>query len=142
MATVNEIREGLAANLAAIADVQISPYLLTDPFPPVLMILPGPPGGGDFTEYHQAMGNGLELVTFTIRAEVSVGMEVASQQKLDDFLDVQGASSVMAAVESDKKLGGLVSDLIVRRSVAGVVPPQQEGSSQKLAAEWQVDIYT
>jgi hypothetical protein len=34
-----------------------------------------------------------------------------------------------------------VSDLIVRRSVAGLVS-SPDGSSQKLAAEWEIVVYT
>jgi hypothetical protein len=141
LATVNEIREALGANLAAITDTQVSPYLLNNSTPPTLMILPGPPGGGDFTEYHQAMGNGLESMTWTVRAEVAVNLDIGSQKKLDAFLDVSGPSSVMRAVESDKTLGGLVSDLIVTRSVAGLVPTR-DGVAEKIAAEWQVTVYT
>lgn len=141
MASVNEIRLGLAANLAAISGVQNTGYLLNNPTPPTLMIMPGPPGGGDFTEYHQAMGNGLETMTWTVRAEVAVNLDIGSQQKLDAMLDVDGESSVMRAIEADKTLGGLVSDLLVTRSVAGMVPTR-DGVAEKIAAEWEVTVYT
>lgn len=133
----------LSANLAALAKTsgaQNSAYLLSNATPPTLMIMPGPPGGGDFTEYHQAMGNGLETMTWTVRAEVAVNLDKAAQQNLDAFLDVNGGTSVMQAIESDKTLGGLVDDLIVRRSVAGLVSAQD--GSQKLAAEWEIQVYT
>jgi hypothetical protein len=141
VATVNQIREALAANLAGLTAEQHSAYLLTNPVTPALMIMPGPPGGGDFTEYHQAMQDGLSFMTFTVRCEVAVGLDVAAQQTLDNYLDVRAGSSVKAAVESDRTLGGLVSDLIVRRSVAGLVS-SSDGSSQKLAAEWEIVVYT
>jgi hypothetical protein len=71
-----------------------------------LMIMPGPPGGGDFTEYHQAMQDGLSFMTFTVRCEVAVGLDVAAQQTLDNYLDVQAGSSVKAAVESTEPWAG------------------------------------
>jgi hypothetical protein len=141
MATVKEIREGIAANLAALDGVQKSAYLLSNATPPTLMVMPGPPGGGDFTEYHRASQDGLEIMTFTVRAEAGVVSDIGGQMKVDEFLDVNGGSSVKTAVESDASLGGLVSDLIVTRSTAGIVT-SQDGTSQKIAAEWEVKVYT
>jgi hypothetical protein len=112
-----------------------------------MMLMPGPPGGGDFTEYHQAMGNGLETMTWTVRCEVGTVSDIGAQKRLDRFLDVEGTDSVMQALEKkdgpngEVTLGGLVSGVTVTRSVAGLVN-SQDGSSQKLAAEWEVQIYT
>jgi hypothetical protein len=140
VATVREIREALASNLLAIEGAQISPYRHPNPTPPILFVLPGPPGGGDFTEYHKAMGNGLETMTFTVRAEVGVISDLGAQMRRDEYLDVSGSSSVKQAVESDKTLGGLVSDLIVTRSQAGEL--QTQGGVPRLAADWEVVVYT
>jgi hypothetical protein len=139
MGLVSDIRAALADNLGTLEGINISPYLRSNPTLPTLMIMPGPPGGGDFTEYHQTMGNGMERMTFTVRTEVGVLSDVGAQQKLDEFLDVD-ATGVMQAIESDKTLGSLVSDVIVRRSVAGLVSAQD--GSQKIAAEWEVEVLT
>ena len=41
MVTLRQMREGLAASLAVIPDVQVSPYALNNPTPPTIQILGG-----------------------------------------------------------------------------------------------------
>jgi hypothetical protein len=116
--------------------------LATATTPPTLMVMPGPPGGGDFTEYHKAMGvPGFATKTFTVRCEVALNLDIGAQKKLDEYLDEDGDQSVFQAIESDKTLGGLVQDVVCSRSVAGLVD-DRAGTSQKLAAEWEVVVYT
>jgi hypothetical protein len=142
MATTAQIRQALAANLAAIDSSQTSPYILANTTPPTLMVMPGPPGGGDFTEYHKAMGvPGFATKTFTVRCEVALNLDIGAQKKLDEYLDEDGDQSVFRAIESDKTLGDLVQDVVCMRSVAGLVD-DRAGTSQKLAAEWEVVVFT
>lgn len=139
---MKEIREGIAANLAALDSGQTSAYILSNTTPPTIMVMPGPPGGGDFTEYHRAMGvPGFSTKTFTVRCEVGTVSDIGAQMRLDEYLDETGSQSVFKAVESDKTLGGLVQDVVCLRSVAGLVD-DRAGTSQKLAAEWEVRVYT
>lgn len=150
MGLVADVRAALAANLATLGtpgDYQISKYLLSNTSSLTLMIMPGPPGGGDFTEYHQAMGKpGLAKLMFTVRAEVGVISDIAAQEKLDEFLDVSPGTSVMRAIETpdgpngEVTLGGLVSSATVTRSVAGLV--KRQDGSETIAAEWEIDVYT
>lgn len=118
-----QIRAGLVANLSTLKtsyqDMQISPYILSNPTLPTIWIKPTP---GAVTEYHQAMqsmGNPEGQVTWslTVEAYVAAGTDASAQIWLDELLSTTGAHSVKAAIEADKTLGGATDDLIVRRCI-------------------------
>jgi hypothetical protein len=67
--------------------------------------------------YHRTMGNGRIEPVFTATILVSAAGPARVQQLLlADFMNPAGASSVRAAIEGDKTLGGAVEDCIVTRS--------------------------
>jgi len=126
----------MADNLALLP-AQVSPYVLSNPTPPAIQMMPG----GDAVEYHQAMRNGLELWTMTVQAIVANVGDIAGQKRLDEFLASTGSSSVKAAIESDKTLGGAVMDLIVRSCSGYREYARADGGGSVLGAEWTVDLY-
>ena len=98
------VRAGIANSLAAVfTDWQVSPYLLSNPTPPCMYVVPD---GGDFD---QAMGQGLTRCNFIVRAMVSMATEHGAQASLDALCAPSGATSVKAAIEADRTLGGTVS---------------------------------
>jgi hypothetical protein len=106
MATLAQLREGLAANLRTISsDVQVSPYVLAKPTPPAIDILPAR------VEYHRTFGNGLEHHTFLVQAYVASGLDEAAQRRLDEFVD---SGVIRQALESDQTLGGIAQSLVVQ----------------------------
>jgi len=107
MATITQIREGLAANLAALNGFQVSAYTLSNPTPPAIQVLPG-----EIT-YDLAMHRGLDEVVMLVQAFVALSSDIGSQKRLDELLDPTGADSLKTAVESDKTLGGLVGSVHV-----------------------------
>lgn len=130
------MRVALAANLSTIAGVQVSPYLLANPTPPAIQIMPGA------TEYHAAFGTGDdEWWEFTIQAFVAVTTDKGSQMLLDSFLSSTGANSIKVAAESDRTLGGLCDDLIVTRRT-GYTLFVPDGRTSVLGAEWTVRVLT
>jgi hypothetical protein len=140
VATTRQIRAGLATNLATIPNVQASAYMIANPTPPTVWVRP------DKTSYHEAMQNGLACKYFTVTAFVGVIADQGSQMLLDKMLDETGATSVKAAIESDKTLGGLVQDLIVtdHNGYQVFADPQvgrSMGQGQLLAADWTVEVY-
>ncbi len=137
--SVTTIREGLAANLSAIPEVQVSAYILASaPVGPRLQVFPSN------VEYDMTMGSrrsGKHLTdeyTFTVQGMVPLNEDIGNQQALDRMLDSSGPTSVKTAIEADKTLGGACDSLYVS-SEAGI----QLATSQSmplLLAEWTVTI--
>lgn len=130
------VRQALADNLSTISGIQVSAYVLSNPTPPAIQVVPGP------AEYHQTMGaSSASWWDFTIQAYVAVATDIGSQARLDRLLADDGAESVRAALESDTTLGGLCDDLIVV-SRTGYTLFAPEGRGSVLGAEWTVRVFT
>lgn len=134
MAGLSEIRAGLAENLRSIQGIQVSPWLLSNPTPPAIEIQPGE------IDWDRAMQRGLDELTLTIRAFVAISTDIGAQHRLDELLAPSGPSSVKAAAESDRTLGGLVDDLRVTRCT-GYRLFTRDGGVSVLGAEWTVQIF-
>lgn len=129
MATVKEMREGLAAALSSPA-LQVSPYVLASPTPPAAHIVLSEVG------YHQAMGNGVEVYSFVVQTFLAAGLDEAAQLKLDEFI---ASSYVRAAIEADRTLGGVVQDA----SVSGMSAYNRvvvEGK-EMFSADFEVEVF-
>lgn len=134
VALMAAIRAGLKANLDTIDGVQVSAYMLGSPTPPAIHIVP------PAIEYHQAMQNGFDELTFTVQAFVALGTDIGSQKRLDLMREPSGTGSIKAALEADRTLGGVVKDLIVRSSPEPQVVTL-EGGRQLLASDWTVTVW-
>src|SRR5262245_66429155 len=86
--TLDQIRNGLATNLATIPNIQVSAYMLVSPTPPVIHILPAG------IEYDRGMHGGLDILTFTVEVFVAVGLDVGAELRLDAMLGATGGNSV------------------------------------------------
>jgi hypothetical protein len=107
MPTLSEIRTGIVTNLGTISGLRTSAYVPDEPKPPIAIIFP------ENVSFDTAFGRGLDTYAFTIQLIVSKISDRNAQSNLDGYCNPSGASSVKAAVESDKTLGGLVQDLRV-----------------------------
>jgi hypothetical protein len=140
MSSLALIRAGLVANLNTLKnsyrDMQISPYVLSNPTPPVIWVKPTQ---GNVTEYHQAMRNGQETWSLTVQAFVGAGGDKSAQILLDELVATSGAHSVKAAIEADLTLGGATDDLIVRRCISYQEYQRPDGTIA-LGAEWIVEV--
>lgn len=133
MATLQEIREGLAANLSAIAGMQVSAYMLSAPTPPSAHVFP------DETEYDKTMGRGHDDWAMLVQVFVGVSSDIGAQQRLDRMIAPAGAESVKEALEADATLAGVVDDLRVE-SCSGYRVYPLEGRGSVLGAEWRVKV--
>src|SRR5215475_8394271 len=123
MASISAIRAGLAANLSTILDVQVSAYTLAQPTPPGLQILP--PG----VQYDRTMQgsatsatrHALDDWTFMVQGFVALTTDIGSQVLLDQMCAPSGVNSVKAALESNRTLNGIVSDLHVEEQSQGAL---------------------
>jgi hypothetical protein len=140
VATLSDVRTALAANLAAIPDMQIvsGGYMLSTPTPPAAHIYPGGPAGE--IVYDLAMGRGLDRVPFTVQVFVSLASEIGGQTNLDEYIEPSGTRSVKAALESDPTLGGAAEDMRVT-SCTGYQQFLFDGRPALLGAEWHVDVF-
>lgn len=133
MASLTDIREGLAANLAVIPDLNASPFILGNPTPPCAEIEPGP------TEFDLAFDRGLDRWTFTVRVMVALSTDQGAQRLLDQMLASSGTLSVKAALESDKTLAGACADLRVT-GTSGYKAFPREGGGPLLGVEFAVEV--
>jgi hypothetical protein len=130
-APISDIREGLARNLDVISDVQVSAYMPLAPTMPALWVTPAS------IDYDRSMMRGLDVLTFTITAAVSLGLDKSSQVRLDGFMSPSGGESVKEALEKDRTLGGTVQDILVDR-VAGYRFVVDSNGQQVVTVEWTV----
>lgn len=133
MSVINDIRDGLATNLATINGLRTASELIDNPSPPIALV------AIDSVEYDQAYQNGLTLYNFTISVIVGRVAERTAQRKLDLYMAPTGDQSVKAGVESDRTLSGACQDLRVVSS--GSVGSIQVNDQTYLAAEFTVTVY-
>lgn len=130
---IREARERLAAALSKIPGLQASPYMLGSPTPPAAHIIP------TAVSFDEAMAGGLDERTFTVQVFAALGLDKGAQIVLDGFLARSGPKSVKQALESDRRLGGLVQDLrVTEMSSYNVVTLD---ARQMLSADFTVVVY-
>lgn len=107
MATLSQIREGIATNLSTIDGLRTSAFVPDEPKPPIAVIFP------DNISFDTAFGRGLDTYSFSVQVIVSKVSDRNAQSNLDGYCNADGGQSVKAAIESDRTLAGLVQDLRV-----------------------------
>jgi hypothetical protein len=133
VASLQAIREGLAANMNAIPGLAASPWLLSNPTPPAAEIQPSE------IEFDQASDRGFDRHLLIVRVFVAASTDRGAQNRLDQMLAGSGAYSVKAAIEADRQLGGACDDLLVMRC-SGYRVFSREGMPSVLGAEWEVQV--
>lgn len=124
-----------AALMQRIPDFQVSPYMLGKPMPPAAHIYPTP------VDYDLAGSRGLDEWTFTLQVFVAdITTDIGPQVELDAYLNSSGPRSIKEKMEEDNTLGGLIDDLIVRRS-EGYRRYMTEGRGPVLGSEWIISVY-
>jgi hypothetical protein len=129
---MGDIRAGLVANLATITGCQKAAYRTGNATPPALVVA----GFGGNIE-RIAMGSwSLELL---IQGLAGKTLNSAAERKLDAWLLPGGDQDVWAAIESDKTLGGKVSDLHVSANDGTQILTLDNGT-EVLGTTWHVEI--
>jgi hypothetical protein len=107
MASIQELRLGIATNLATIPGLRTSLDVPDQVNPPIAIV--------QFVRvnYHLDMNNGMSEYLFSAQVIVGRADERSAQRNLDAYCSSTGASSVLLAVESDRTLGGKAFDCIV-----------------------------
>jgi hypothetical protein len=104
MASITDLRTGIATNLATISGLRTSPTLPDNPNPPIALVTP------ISVSFDDVFRRGMQTYTFVVSVIVGRVDERTAQNKLDAFVSSTGSSSIKLAVESDKTLGGNAFD--------------------------------
>lgn len=136
MTALLDIRQALADQLATLDGLQVSATVLANPTPPCALVLPDDP----VVEFDLAMQRGLDAWYLVVELLVGLAVDQGAQLVMDAFLAGSGSSSIKAAVEKDRTLGGLVADArVVRVDGYGQYPLRDVG--QVLGCHIHVVIY-
>ena len=133
-ATVSQVKDGLKTAIQTISGLRAydyQPEQVNPPFAyPVLTEI----------RYHETgMGLGGVVMDFTVTVVVSRQSERVAQDTLDGYMAMTGASSVRAAIEADRTLGGVCDDLIVVS--AGNLIQVDANDTLYLAVDFKVTVY-
>lgn len=107
MASITELREGLAANLATIPGLRTAATIPDNPNPPIAIVQL------NRVQYHQDFKRGMTEYNFAVQVVVGRVDERSAQQRLDLYCSSTGDYAIGLAVESDRTLGGKAFDCIV-----------------------------
>jgi hypothetical protein len=104
MASVSELRTGIATNLATITGLRTSAFMPDNPNPPIAVVMPSS------ISYDDTFNRGMQTYVFNVLVIVGRVDERTAQSNLDAFVSGTGTSSVKRAIEVDKTLGGKAFD--------------------------------
>lgn len=107
MASITELREGIAANLATIPGLRTAATIPDNPNPPIAIVQL------NRVQYHQDFRRGMTEYNFAVQVVVGRVDERSAQQRLDLYCSSTGEYAVGLAIESDRTLGGKAFDCIV-----------------------------
>jgi hypothetical protein len=108
MASISDLRTGLATNLATIAGLRTSATVPDSINPPIAVVMPSTITYD--TAFARTGGDEFEFVVMVIVGRVD---ERTAQNRLDDYCSGTGANSIKTAIERDKTLGGKAFSLRV-----------------------------
>lgn len=99
---------GIETRLATIAGLRTSEIAADQINPPQAIV--GVPG---IPEYRLTFGRGRFQISPTVTVLVSAALDRTGQLKLASYANATGASSIPAAIEGDRTLGGIVEECVV-----------------------------
>lgn len=105
--TPNGVRAGLGTALDTITGLRAFDYVPDSLSPPAAVVEPLE------VTFHSAQQNGLQEYRAYVLVILGRMADRSSQARLDAYVATTGASSVKAAIEADKTLGGACSSLVV-----------------------------
>lgn len=106
--SILQIMQGLEVRLATIEGLRTS-YYVADQINPPQAVVGVPP----IESYRATLQRGRYMLQPQIYIFVSAKLDRVGQTELAGYADVVGPTSIPAAVEGDRTLGGLVEDCVV-----------------------------
>lgn len=106
-ATVSQVADGIKSRLGTITGLRTFSYQPEQLNPPVAFPVL------DSVEYHGAFGGGDVRMRFAIFVIVGRYLDRVAHSNLDGYLSYSGATSLRAAIEGDRTLGGVAQTLVL-----------------------------
>lgn len=131
--TIQDIREGLATNLATVSGLRTAADIPDNPNPPVAVVML------NSIVYDEAFARGVSRYNFTVTVIVGRASDRIAQRSLNAYASM-GAQSIKAAIESDKTLGGNAYDVRCE-SLSNIGAISLQGETQYLAADFVVTVF-
>jgi hypothetical protein len=111
-ATVSQVAEGIKTRLATVTGLRTFSYQPEQLNPPVAFPVL------ESVEYHGAMGGGNVRMRWQVFVIVGRYLDRVAHSNLDGYLSYSGATSLRAAIEGDKTLGGVAQTLILESGLS------------------------
>lgn len=106
-ATVSQVMTGLATRLGTISGLRTYTYMPDQLNPPVGFPVI------ESVDYHKAFAGGDVQMRCSVFVIVGRYVDRTAHTALDGYLSYSGATSIRAAIEGDRTLGGVAKTLIV-----------------------------
>jgi len=106
-ATVSQVADGIKVRLATISGLRTFSYQPEQLNPPVAFPVL------ESVEYHRVFGGGDVQMRWQIFVIVGRYLDRVAHSSLDGFLSYSGATSLRAAIEGDRTLGGVANTLVL-----------------------------
>lgn len=109
MATIDQISGAIETRLKTIVGLNVARYFTGSIVPPQAIVgIPAIP------EYYSTMAKRIMTLEGQVHIFTGSAVDLEGQRALAAFANPSGSSSVKAAFEADRKLGGVVEDAIVK----------------------------
>jgi len=132
-AAVSDVASGIAARLATISGMRTFAFDPMQYNPPVAFpILQN-------VRYHEAFAGGDVQMEFSVMVIAARWAERLSYAVLDGFMSYSGASSVRAAIEGDKTLGGVAQTCVLSSSAN--ITSVSSGEAEFLSVEFVLTVH-
>lgn len=133
MASISDLRSGIATNLATISGLRVSATIPDQINPPIAIV------ELQSIDYDRSMHRANNIYTFRIVVLVARVSERSGQNKLDAYVASTGSSSIKTAMETDRTLGGAAHDShLTQLSSYGVTAI---GEVDYMSAEFQLLVH-
>jgi hypothetical protein len=93
----------------------------------------------DTVTYNGAMRGGLITHVYTVTVVVGRAAERTAQNALDSYVSYDSATSIRAALEADRSLGGVVQNLLVES--ANNISTTEGNDTTYLMVDFRVVVY-
>lgn len=106
-ATTTQVADGIKTALATVTGLRTFSYQPEQVNPPIAFPIL------NSVDYHMAFGGGDVTQDWTIMVIVGRYLDRVAHANLDAYLNYAGATSIRAAIEADKTLGGVCQTLVL-----------------------------
>lgn len=133
MAELSQIRDAMGTAIAAVPNLRVRPLIPSLVTPPMAIVQP------QQIEYDLNAARGVNRYTFTVTVFVVKADDRVAQLRVDPFVSPTGPTSIKAALEADRTLGGVVDTLRVTN--VSNYTSTDANDVLYLAVDFEVEVY-